>query len=86
MDPRGSSWILVDPDGSWWILVDHDGSWWILVDPRGSSWILGSTRIRFFPLGNNIPSIFLHHIFEIVVVIFHKKFHPFNSLLRYPFE
>ena len=36
--------------------------------------------------GNDIPSISLHHIFEVVVVIFHGKFHPFNSLLRYPFE
>jgi hypothetical protein len=36
--------------------------------------------------GNDIPSISLHHIFKIVVVIFHGKFQPFNSLLRYHFE
>ena len=35
---------------------------------------------------NDISSISLQRIFEVVVVIFHGKFHPFNSLLRYPFE
>ncbi len=39
-----------------------------------------------FIQGNDISSIFLHHIFKIVVVIFHGKFHPFNSFLRYCFE
>jgi hypothetical protein len=36
--------------------------------------------------GNYISSISLHHIFEVVVVIFYGKFHPFNSPLRYLFE
>ncbi len=36
--------------------------------------------------GNDIPFISLHHIFEVLVVIFHEKFRPFNSLLRYTFE
>jgi hypothetical protein len=35
---------------------------------------------------NDIPSISVLHIFQVVVVIFHEKFHPYNSALRYPFE
>jgi hypothetical protein len=36
--------------------------------------------------GNDILSICLHHIFEVVAVIFHGKFHHCNSLFRYHFE
>ncbi len=35
---------------------------------------------------NDISSIVLHHLFEIVVVLFHWEFHPFYSLLKYPLE
>ena len=35
---------------------------------------------------NDVPSISLHYIFEVVVVIFDMKFRPFNSLLRYLFQ
>jgi len=43
-------------------------------------------KAKFIYSENNISSISLHHIFEVVVGIFHGKFHPFNSLLRYLFE
>ncbi len=36
--------------------------------------------------GNDVPFISLHYIFEVVVVIFDRKFHPFNLLLRSLFE
>ncbi len=36
--------------------------------------------------GNDIPTISLLHIFEIVIMILHVKFPPYNSLLIYPFE
>ncbi len=36
--------------------------------------------------GNDIPTISLLHIFEVVIMILHVKFHPYNSLLIYPFE
>jgi hypothetical protein len=35
---------------------------------------------------NNVSSVFLHHILEIVLMMFCGKFHLFNSLLRYLFE
>jgi hypothetical protein len=35
--------------------------------------------------GNDVRSIFWQHILEIVVMMFHGKFHHFNSFLRYPF-
>ncbi len=35
---------------------------------------------------NNVSSVFLHHVLEIVVMMFRGKFHLFNSLLRYLFE
>jgi hypothetical protein len=36
--------------------------------------------------GNDIPTISLLHIFEVVIMILHVKFHPYNSLLICPFE
>jgi hypothetical protein len=36
--------------------------------------------------GNGIPIISLLHVFEVVIMILHMKFHPYNSLLIYPFE
>jgi hypothetical protein len=35
---------------------------------------------------NDIPTISLLHVFEVVIMILHVKFHPYNSLLIYPFE
>jgi hypothetical protein len=35
---------------------------------------------------SDIPSIFLYYIIEIVVLIIHGKFHPYNPLFRYLFE
>ncbi len=35
---------------------------------------------------NDIPTISLLHIFEVVIMILHVNFHPNNSLLIYPFE
>ncbi len=39
-----------------------------------------------FIQGNDIPIISLLHIFEVVIMILYVKFHPYNSLLIYPFE
>jgi hypothetical protein len=36
--------------------------------------------------GNDIPTISLLHIFEVFIMILHVKFHPYKSLLIYPFE
>jgi hypothetical protein len=36
--------------------------------------------------GNDIPTISLLHIFEVAIMILHVKFHPYNSILIYPFE
>jgi hypothetical protein len=35
--------------------------------------------------GNDIPTISFLRIFEVVIMILHVKFHPYNSLLIYPF-
>jgi hypothetical protein len=36
--------------------------------------------------GNDIPTSSLLHIFAVVIMILHVKVHPYNTLLRYPFE
>jgi hypothetical protein len=36
--------------------------------------------------GNDIPTTSLLHVFEVIVMILHVKFHLHNSLLIYPFE
>jgi hypothetical protein len=36
--------------------------------------------------GNDIPITSLLHVFEVIIMILHVKFHPYNSLLIHPFE
>ncbi len=59
---------------------------WVIIDPKYIGWSKSSRNSSIFIQRNNVSSIALHHILEIVVMMFRGKFHPFNSLLRCLFE
>ncbi len=41
--------------------------------------------LLYLSIVNDIPCLFLHHVFDIFIGIFRENFHPFNSPLRYIF-